>query len=622
MRALHAQLKLAGVIAYLDEAAIGDGDNFVLNLSNGIGRTSTFVIVVSQGTTDRPWVAHEWTAFMATHGPNSKIIPILLDHVQLPPFLRPFQAIPAIDRHVEVVAARIARAVGKGSAPGTSTSPPALYTGQDLRFTVESVDNSDQLAVTSADGTRRTVTAPWRQPDSNDFVIALMDFERLTRASNLDTPTRATLVLAAQTVGAALFNLLFSDDELRTTFERATAPGARAVVTVLSHDDVLLSLPWELLFHDSLFLVRDGLVDVVRSTTGAVQFETQLTPPSEPFTVVTNISAPEGSGLSYEAESYRITHALSDHCPQTMTELGTLEDLIETVTRMEPRGIHFSGHGEPGTLVFEDDEGFADSVPIERLVVELRRRGAGTLPPFFFLASCHGNTPAKPAEGKSGSASSAAQLHRKGVTEVVGYYGPIVDELSTRAEEVLYAAIATGDTTRLAVAKARAALQRAFDGDSAHRPSGSRELAPSHMHGTDLMVHAAPFAWAQLVFYRRGPEYPLGTPASREKLRQREAALTRRYRNVGDRAFLATGFIGRRQELHQLRRRKRRGDRVFVLQGLGGLGKTTLAVHLLPMLADSRHTATIWCCRSEGESGHGDSAQAESLVGQLLGLRT
>jgi hypothetical protein len=98
-------------------------------------------------------------------------------------------------------------------------------------------------------------------------------------------------------------------------------------------------------------------------------------------------------------------------------------------------------------------------------------------------------------------------------------------------------------------------------------------------------------------------------------LRRREAALKRTYRDVADRAFLETGFIGRRRELHQLRRRRRRGDRVFVLQGLGGLGKTTLAGHLLPLLADADHTVAIWCRRTEGERDH----QAEALVGQLLG---
>ena len=440
-----------------------------------------------------------------------------------------------------------------------------------------------------------------------------MDFERLTREPIADDGARAQLGHAAQTLGAALFGVLFSDDALLSTFASATAPGARAVVTVRSDDDVLLSLPWELLFHDSRFLVRDGVIDVVRSTTGTVQFETQLKPPSEPFTVVTHISAPEGSALSYEAESFRITHALTDHCSQTATELGTLDDPVATVTRAKPRGIHFSGHGSPGALVFEDDEGFEDKVAIERVVTALRLQGDGALPPFFFLASCHGNTPAKPAEGKSGSASSAAQLHREGVTEVVGYYGPIGDELSTRAEESLYAAIAAGKPTRLAVANARLALQRTIEGDAGHRPADLRAPAPSRGHEAADLTGAAPFAWAQLVFYRRGAEHPLGTPASQEKLRQQEAALKRTYRDVADRSFLSTGFIGRRRELHELRRRRKRGDRVFVLQGLGGLGKTTLAGHLLPLLADAPCTVTIWCRRSEGES-----AQAESIVGQLL----
>ncbi len=49
VRQLHARLEAAGVTAYLDEVAIEAGDNFVLNLSNGIGGASTFVIVVSQG---------------------------------------------------------------------------------------------------------------------------------------------------------------------------------------------------------------------------------------------------------------------------------------------------------------------------------------------------------------------------------------------------------------------------------------------------------------------------------------------------------------------------------------------------------------------------------------------
>jgi hypothetical protein len=533
VRTLYARLRDLGVSAYLDEVAIAPGDNFVCNLSQGIGRTSTFVIVVSQGTLERPWVEHEWTSFMATHGPRNRIIPVLLDSVTLPAFLRPFQAVHGLDRNAAAVAARIARAVGQPT--------PHADTGQSLMFTVAPIERSEQLEVTPTDGEPRRVTPPWRK--DNAFDIALHDFEMLTRQAAGSDAERARLVSAARTVGAGLFEVLVCDEGLRAVFERATAAGPRALLTLRSDDDMLLSLPWELLFHEQRFLVRDGLLDVVRSTTTAVQFESQLTPPSEPFTLVTHIAAPEGSGLSYEEERFRITHALSEHCVESTTELGTLPDLVEAVRSARPRGIHFSGHGAPGRLIFENDEGMADAVPIERLVSELRRQGDGSLPPFFFLASCHGNTAAEPAQGRSGSSSSAAQLHRAGVTEVVGYYGPIVDALSTSAEEALYAAVGRGEPTRQALSQARAALLRAWDGPGAvahHRPGRTRDDS-----AVGNVSH--PFAWAQLVLYRRGAEHPLGTPASQGLLRRREGTLARSYRQGQERAFLETGFIGRRR---------------------------------------------------------------------------
>src|SRR5262249_39718724 len=156
-----------------------------------------------------------------------------------------------------------------------------------------------------------------------------------------------------------------------------------------------------------------------------------------PFTLVVNVSAPvDGSALHYETESYRLTRALTEHCPMTPTELGTLDDLIETVQRHKPTGVHFSGHGGPGVLLFEDEDGAAARCRVKELADRLGREGRERPPPFFYLACCHGNDVGEDA------ASAAALLHREGVTQVVGYSGPIVDELSTRAEETLYAALA------------------------------------------------------------------------------------------------------------------------------------------------------------------------------------
>lgn len=155
-----------------------------------------------------------------------------------------------------------------------------------------------------------------------------------------------------------------------------------------------------------------------------------------------------------------------------------------------------------GRCNFENDEGRADEVSIDALLEKLRRRlPNGTLPPFFYLASCHGNEPAAPQEGKSGSESSAARLHREGVAQVAGYDGPIVDELSTRAEESLYGAIAEGQTTRYAVRQARAALTQPLDEpEASHRletaaveSAATRAASPGP---TAAPPHTHPFAWS------------------------------------------------------------------------------------------------------------------------------
>ena len=55
---------------------------------------------------------------------------------------------------------------------------------------------------------------------------------------------------------------------------------------------------------------------------------------------------------------------------------------------------------------------------------------------------------------------------------------------------------------------------------------------------------------------------------------------------------------------------------MFVLQGLGGLGKSTLAVHLLPLLGPKESHCLLWCQDAEKHTA-GANPIAEALVGQL-----
>ncbi|HSJ75616.1 MAG TPA: hypothetical protein VK899_05445, partial [Gemmatimonadales bacterium] len=179
-----------------------------------------------------------------------------------------------------------------------------------------------------------------------------------------------------------------------------------------------------------------------------------------------------------------------------------------------------------------------------------------------------------------------------------------------------YRALAEGETTRYAVRQARQALAVPFWVPAAfHRPRALASVAPMTAKVAAAVRHTHPFAWAQLVFYHRGPDHPLSLPAA-PGMRPPEEALRRTFQGVGDRRVLATGFIGRRGELHRVRRKIREGERVFVFQGLGGLGKSTLAFQMIPMLLrgeEDGDALTLWCQETEQQSN-----QAQALVGQLL----
>jgi hypothetical protein len=602
VRTLTRELQSLGLRVYLDEAEIRPATDFVLSLDHALGKSRFLVLVLTPRALASQWVEKEWTSFFARHGPLGRVLTVMLETVEPPTLLRSIQYLNALDQDAARVARELAAIVGRPDDLSRDDSRRLLL-GQHLVFTMALKD--DVLAVTGPDGTTRELTPPWRDAENVDrFTAARLGFRQRTDDAIISGAEHADLVRHATALGDFLFGMLFDEDAVRR-LERATLPGyPRPLITLRSADDVLLSLPWELLHHDGSFLLRDGRVDLARSTPDDVGPGALVPEPPEVFKLVVNVSAPAGSGLDYEGEAYRITRALAESVELTPTELGTVEDLIETAKRVRPAGLHFSGHGAPGRLQFEDDEGRSDWVGIAELAGELKRRVPGGLPPFFYLASCHGNEPAVPEKGQSGSESSAAHLHRAGVAQVVGYYGPIADELSTRAEEALYGALAAGETARYAVREAREALQRPFRGRAGHRDTATTEAPVATSH---------PFAWAQLVLYHRGPDRPLCKAVPAAVRRSHDAVLQRTFLGVGKRLMLQTGFVGRRTELHQVRQRIRRGDKVFVFQGLGGLGKSTLAMRMLPMLGAEDDVVVLWCQETESQPD-----RAEALVAQLL----
>ncbi len=223
-------------------------------------------------------------------------------------------------------------------------------------------------------------------------------------------------------------------------------------------------------------------------------------------------------------------------------------------------------------LLFEDK--FGDGHPTGGCDVDAWHGGALA----FYLACCYGGDPpslttsGSTATQQDGLPATATALHREGVTQIVAYFGPVYDRQSTSAETVFYAEMAKGRRTRDAVRAARLAMAQPFrlaDRDAAR--------------DTESLLSrdgVTPFAWAQLGLYHRGPDYPLSVPVP-PKYAQTVTAPPMRQEDLvthaGRSRILSKGFIGRRHELHTMRRSVQEGNLIHVVQGLGGLCKPHFA---------------------------------------------
>ena len=73
------------------------------------------------------------------------------------------------------------------------------------------------------------------------------------------------------------------------------------------------------------------------------------------------------------------------------------------------------------------------------------------------------------------------------------------------------------------------------------------------------------------------------------------------------------GFVGRRRELHALRRDLRQGRQLHVVQGLGGLGKSSFCIEALKVYRrQGRAALTLWCAEVETSA-----VPTEGLLRQL-----
>jgi hypothetical protein len=251
VRGLKAELEKFGLTVFQDQPDLKPGDNRILELTDALLHSRSMALVLTAETLHRKWVEPEWTSFIAAHGATSgRLVPILIGEVTLPPYLNAIQAINALDLDTPRVARALVDLVGRrGDLPKGDVR--TLYFGQHLVFVLE--PKGDTVTLSDSTGRPpRTAPAPWR--GEARFTVACIEFARLTREPVGDDRSRTELHGHAATLGGLLFDLLF-DAKALELLSAATIHGQpRPLVTIRSDDDLVLSLPWELLHHDGRFL--------------------------------------------------------------------------------------------------------------------------------------------------------------------------------------------------------------------------------------------------------------------------------------------------------------------------------------------------------------------------------
>ncbi|HEX7840008.1 MAG TPA: CHAT domain-containing protein [Kofleriaceae bacterium] len=145
------------------------------------------------------------------------------------------------------------------------------------------------------------------------------------------------------------------------------------------------------------------------------------------------------------------------------------QDLFNALRTREAGAVHFSGHGETGELLFQDDRGDVRLLSTPDLAEILRLSGRSVR--LVVLAACH--------------SESHAEALRAHVECVVAMRGPVKDDDARRFVVTFYSHLEDGDSVQDAFDKGRLAmrLDRPVGASGAHmRDIGGRNAVPSADH--------------------------------------------------------------------------------------------------------------------------------------------
>lgn len=378
--------------------------------------------------------------------------------------------------------------------------------------------------------------------------------------------------------GARVFEALFQGS-IRRLFDRSVGSlgpdeGLRIKIQIDLCDPALASLqdlPWELLFeeHGHHTLGLDRRFSIVRFVPQRRRIDRRELP--RPLRILLAGAEPRGARLlDLDGEMERIRHAVEragriEVVPLPHATPGSLRRALTEGGDFHV--LHFMGHGDfdcasgEGKLLFEDGRRGAAKVLGPWLADRLRDRTSLRL---IFLNACFSARATAP--NPFGGVATA--LVQAGVPAVLAMRLPIPDGAAIAFSEAIYRRLAAGDPLDAAVTEGRHAL-------AAREPE------------TRL--------WATPVLFSHVPDGRLFLPLPSRTEPPPHLAPAPVPRPLHQLPSAPADFVGRTSELAELRAAiESRGATICALLGMGGVGKTALALKFAHEFRDAYPDGQIY----------------------------
>ncbi len=423
------RLREDGIDAWLDRWEIGPGDDIVQAIQAGLDECEVGLVFLS--STLAPggvWMGAEVSVltYDRLEGRLGRVIPVLLDAgAPVPAFLRPLDKRRVDDYDAvrdAILGVRSKPPLGPGRSQGVvSTVVLGVIRGDDGALTVELVEGDTVSASATGlrfpSGVRGSLDRFLRTRVGRPHPAWTAAEWRLFEADLVEYGRHLGGVLFAGAVGEALADRLASMGQ------------GESLDVVFEADDDLLLLPVEaarLATRGDTVLALEPRVRVRRRP---VSPRRQPRPPlPHPLRILVAVAAPDQGGgpvLDLERELGAILDAVEKEAELGRAEVRVLEtasltELGRALERDAYHVVHLSGHGQPGVILLEDDDGVAVAVTARDLAGTLARSGRPV--GLVVLAACATAAPAGPE-----TAGMAAGLVAEGIDRVVAMQARVTD---------------------------------------------------------------------------------------------------------------------------------------------------------------------------------------------------